>query len=178
MRIDQKYFTLFVTICGVATLAVIIFGTIRYVERQESRLRENLAGLEAEEIRFPALEGGEEIIPVELGGRKVLVAFWATWSEKSLDDLKQLGELAGKRNWVVLAASVRDDPEQVKEYSRRNSFGVIWVDGTEFYNSMQVPGIPSYLLIGSDGRIEDLQIGEGIAALSLKMEGTPDHDAP
>ncbi|MEX1063131.1 MAG: TlpA disulfide reductase family protein [Balneolaceae bacterium] len=177
MKLDPKYFNLFITVCAVFTVVVILYGTIRYHRNQEKTFRENI---EAADLNETVLSLAAETGSVRLSafkGNVVIVNFWATWSEKSKDVHHFLHELEQRdQELVVIAAAVRDDDDMVREYIRNERNNFIYVDGTSFYHDLQVPGVPSQILIDRTGRFADLQIGEDQGSLTKKIEALLNHE--
>lgn len=161
MKLDPKYFNLFIAVCAVFTLIVILFGTMKYHSNQEKTVLENIYGTEIGKVQFTHVSGSDSITLSEFRGDPVLIVFWATWSGKSqqvhevIDDLQQ-----NYLDFKVIAAAVRDDHEMIMDYINMHDYSFIYVIGTELYHQLQVPGVPTQVLIDGNGDFFALQIGE------------------
>lgn len=170
MRLDPKYFNLFIAVCAVITLLVILFSTFRYVENQEEMFEVSLHQVEIENRKLASINQSDSLRIGDLKGDPVVIHFWATWSGKSKNMHPALSEIAGKHpDLKIVAASVKDGNELIKEYISKTDFPFIYVDGTDLFQDLQVPGVPSHIILKRDGTVSDMQVGEGIAELSDKI---------
>lgn len=170
MKLDPKYFNLFIAVCAVFTLIVIIFGTMRYHSSQEKTVRENINETEIGHVTFTHISKTDPLILSEFRGHPVIINFWATWSGKSQQVHEVINDLQQNYpDFKVIAAAVRDDQEMIMEYINIHDYSFIYVIGTDFYHQLQVPGIPSQVLIDGNGEFFDLQIGEDRDELIKKV---------
>ncbi len=167
MRLDPKYFNLFVGICAVIGVFVILYWTISHFQGQQESFRENLSHFELSEQKLALIWSGEMDIAGDslrigsLEGSPVLIDFWATWSGRSQNNHRLLSEMKYRYpSLTVVAASVRDDRALAEGYIGEHDYDFIFVDGTDLYNALMVPGIPSQILIGPSGSVVDMQVGE------------------
>ncbi len=171
MRLDPKYFNLFIAVCAVITLVAIVFGTMSYHSNQEKILRDNIAETDLEQIVFQYIIENDSLSLPELKGGPVLIDFWATWSGKAQNTHRFLGDLQQHHpDLIILAAAVRDDEQLVRDYIDSHNFNFTYVIGTEIYHKLQVPGVPSQILIDREGRFFDFQIGENREELERKIK--------
>lgn len=171
MRLDPKYFNLFLACCAVVTIAVILYGTIRYHQKQEDTFRENIESFDLHTLTLSYVADSDSVRVQDFEGNPLIIDFWSTWSDKSRDVHTTLAEAAGNYPGLkILAASVRDDEELVLAYINRHDYPFTYVEGTEFYHQMQVPGIPSLIFIDRSGTYVDLQVGEDPGQLNLNIE--------
>lgn len=177
MRLDNRYFNLFIAVCALLTLVVIIYGSISYHQRQEATFRENAAAADLHQLEFEFLTDNQTLSLASLRGRPVVIHFWAGWSERSAAVHESLQRIRQENpDLAVIAALVRDDEEELRNRIRSFGYDFYWVSGTGFYQELQVPGIPSQLLIGRDGLFFDLQVGEDETALAAKIRNLIDHE--
>ncbi|MEX2368552.1 MAG: TlpA disulfide reductase family protein [Balneolaceae bacterium] len=171
MRLDPKYFNLFLACCAAVTIAVILYGTIRYHQKQEDTFRENIESFDLHSLSLSYVADSDSVRVHDFQGAPLIIDFWSTWSDKSRDVHTTLAEAAGNYSGLkILAASVRDDEELVLDYIHRHGYPFIYVEGTEFYHQMQVPGIPSLIFIDRSGTYVDLQVGNDPEQLNLNIE--------
>jgi thiol-disulfide isomerase/thioredoxin len=171
MKLNPKYFNLFIAVCAVITFVVILFGTMSYHSNQEKILRDNIAETDLEQVIFQYITDNDSLTLLELKGEPVLIDFWATWSGKAQNTHRIINELQQHHpDLIVIAAAVRDDEQLVQDYIGNHDFGFTYVVGTEFYHKLQVPGVPSQIMIDKEGRFFDFQIGENREELERKVK--------
>lgn len=171
MRLDSKYFTPFLAVTTIVTLAVILYATIAYLNKQQETVRENVTDLQTDELIFDELGTGETIRAGDFTGQPVVVHFWATWSGRSAVVAEALSRIQRSRpGLVVIAASVRDHPDLVAEWAESHQETFHWVEGTELYQELQIPGVPSQLLINRQGEVATLHVGDDMESFEQELE--------
>lgn len=169
MRLDPKYFNLFIAFCALITIVVIVYGTINYSKNQAEDFRDNIAEVQLDTLSFKSYTG-DSLSLSHLKGDPVVIQFWSTWSGKSLDVNSQLEEYRKNNPGLkIVAAAVRDGEEQVRDYIQSKDFDFIYVEGTDFFQHLLVPGVPSQIFIDENGMLFTVQVGEDSAALSDKL---------
>jgi hypothetical protein len=95
---------------------------------------------------------------VDYAGRWVLVQFWSTWSEPSLQALQAIPV---RNDLITLAAYVRDDSASVARFiaGPGSTLDHRFVLGTQVFQEYLFPGVPSFVLFDPDGRIHHIGIG-------------------
>lgn len=170
MRIDPKYFNLFIAACAAVTLVVIVFGTIKYSRSQITDFKETMETVRLDTVSFKTYSGPDSLHVSRHTGRPVIIQFWSTWSDKSLEVNKNIEEIRKENPRLdVIAAAVRDGDEQVREYIDSNDFGFYYVEGTPFFQEVLVPGVPSQILIDENGKLFSVQVGDDSKALSMQL---------
>ncbi|MEX2346432.1 MAG: TlpA disulfide reductase family protein [Balneolaceae bacterium] len=170
MRIDPKYFNLFIAVCAVLTLIVIIYGTINYSRNQVADFKENLETIQFDTLSFSTYSGSDSLHVSHYKGNPVIIQFWSTWSGKSLGVNRNL-EMIRKNNprLTVIAAAVRDGDEQIREYIRESDYNFHYVDGTAFFQEIFIPGVPAQILIDENGELFSSHVGDDMEALSGEL---------
>lgn len=177
MRIDPKYFNLFIGICAVFTVIIIIFSTIRYSHNQTVDFQNNVKEVPFNLISFQSYSEPDSIRLSSFNDRPIIIHFWSTWSEKSHEIHKFLQEYKHQHpDLSVIAAAVRDADDLILQYIREHPYNFHFVNGTEFYQSMQIPGMPSQILITSNGSYYDSNIGNDITELRVKLDALLDEE--
>lgn len=160
MRLHPRLFTPFLIVTAVISAVAILFFGIRYQSNQEDGLRENLGnGLHF--VLEPFATGdapGDSVRVIDYAGRWVLVQFWSTWSDPSLQALKAIPV---RNDLITLAAYVRDDSASVARFiaGPGSSLDHRFVHGTRIFQEYKFPGVPSFVLIDPQGRIHRIGIG-------------------
>lgn len=160
MRLDPKYFTLFLSVCAAVTVVAIFFGTIRYNSNQEELFRTNAGQTDLSGLWLTHVSHADSLQLSDYHGSPVVLGFWATWSGKSERVLIHLNELKSRYpELVVVAGAVRDSNDLVETYINEHTYPFTWVESTGVYSDLQVPGVPSLILLDRSGDLFDIQVG-------------------
>lgn len=160
MRLHPRFFNSFLVVTAtISALAILFFG-IRYQSGQEVDLHENL-GTGVQFVYEPFATGdtpGDSVRVVDYAGRWVLVQFWSTWSEPSL---QALHAIPVRNDLITLAAYVRDDSASVAQFiaGPGSTLDHRFVLGTQVFQEYLFPGVPSFVLFDPEGRIHRIGVG-------------------
>jgi thiol-disulfide isomerase/thioredoxin len=110
-------------------------------------------------------------------GKVVLLDFWASWCapcRQALPKLKQLQSVYGSDDFVVISISEDDDERTWREYVADHN--MTWVqrfDGNgEVKHRFGVNALPTYVLIGRDGKNIEQYEGEAVAESIVERIGS------
>ena len=172
MRLDPKYFNLFIAICALLTLIVIVWGTISYSNNQELDFRESLRDIRLDTLSFATYSHQiDSLFSEDLKGSPTLIQFWSTWSGKSLAVNRFLeNNREDYSDLTIVAASVRDSDELILDHINSKSNDFIYVEGTSFFQTLLVPGVPSQIFLDRDGMYFDAQVGDDTTAIREKLD--------
>jgi thiol-disulfide isomerase/thioredoxin len=166
MRIDPKHFNKFIALCAALTLIVIIYSTIRYSQKQSADFQNRIEKVDFKSLTFYSYSESDSLKLSDLENRPVIIHFWSTWSDKSMDINQFLNDYSTRDEDIyVIAASVRDNESQIMEYIDSNRYPIHFVEGTQFYQSLLVPGMPTQILLNRNGTLHSKHIGDDIEAL-------------
>lgn len=147
---------------GVLGLLLILFFSIRYADRQRQTMRDTiLADSLLAKRWFITMDANDSLQLQSFAGKRVLLAFWATWSPRSmalLDSLVQRRATIGD-SIVIVAANVKDNGAQARTFMRTFSDQIVFVDGTLHYLDLRIVGVPS--AIAFDTRLKPEMIATG-----------------
>lgn len=171
MRLDPKFFNLFIGACAVITIIVIVWGTVNYSQNQVREFRENLNEVHIDTLSFKSYSEPDSLFIRQEFGRPIVIHFWSTWSGKSTHINSFLNNyIAGEPELLIIAASVKDAEELIREYMEEQNYGFHYVEGTAFFQKLLVPGVPSMILINREGLLFDAQVGDDIEALETALD--------
>lgn len=162
MKIDPKYFNLFVGIVAAFCLIAIIFFTLRYSNNQKVAFIDGLgSGQNLYNTWFVKVADMDSLRPSDFPDRYVIIDFWATWSKPSVKSHTELWDIvkpAGEEV-IVIAAGVRDHPDVIQMYADELGYTFEYVLGTTIFQELLIPGVPTQILFGPGGRLLDVRIG-------------------
>ena len=149
-------------VAGICVVLIIYFN-LRFMGSQQQRFAERVGdGQEHLEQRYPAIFESGSITPAELsGGQPLILLFWASWSgraDEAQQDLFRRIQTHGSEA-VVISAAVKDDAGHIREIKEAHGLPFIFVDGTEHYNEVRLPGLPSLLAFRPDGSLFGSRLG-------------------
>lgn len=121
-------------------------------------------GMEAPSFALETLEGKKVAFEEYKGKKVVVVVFWASWSNRSLDELKDLQALREKyqnQGLEVLALNTENlkispqEMERIKSEiaARKLTMPVLLDRGLEVYNTYGVVATPSTALVDKEGKV-------------------------
>lgn len=173
MRIDPKYFNKFIAVCAAITIIAILFSTIRYTQKQTLDFQNRINDVDFNTISFYSYTDQDSLRIGNIIDRPVIIHFWSTWSGKSQEVNQFLQEYTKQyHDLYVIAAAVRDDRSLIQDYIDSNPYPFHFVEGTEFYQSVYVPGMPTQILLNRDRTLHSAHIGddkEGLQKLLNKL---------
>ncbi len=109
---------------------------------------------------------GKQFTLDDMGGRVVLVDFWATWCGPCNQELPHIAKLAQEfagQPFVLISVSWDKDPAKWHDFIA--SHGMTWNqyrdDDHQLSTAYGVDAIPHYFTIDSDGVLQDEKIGSG-----------------
>lgn len=121
------------------------------------------AGDKAPEISIAAADGGSVTVG-KSSGKVTLLDFWASWCgpcRQSVPDLRRLVSAYGNDQLEVISISEDDDESDMRSFVAQN--GMTWTqqfdEGGAMGRRYGVNGLPTYVLIGSDGNIINRYVG-------------------
>jgi peroxiredoxin len=121
-------------------------------------------GSRAPDFQLPQLGDGAPIDLADLGGKVVLLNFWATWCKPCEDEMpamQRLYQTLAGTDFELLAVSVDDDPGEVRDFAQRLGlhFPILLDPDEKVAHAFQTYRYPETLLIGRDGVVVERFIG-------------------
>lgn len=149
--------------------AIIIFAAgIYFILRLSPELFEQFDTLKtADNAQAPDFTlqelSGESIRLSDLGGKIVILNFWTSWNEVSLEQLNVLdsfyGAIGKKTEIVILAVNSQENKERVREVAEKEKFQILLdADGVvgELYS---IGVVPKTIFIDKNGFLADEIVG-------------------
>ena len=116
-------------------------------------------------MEFEALKlDGTKIDIRDFRGKVVLIDYWATWCGPCIASFPLVEKLYDEyhdQGFEVIAYSIDEDLDTLRDYEKKHSHP--WIStsqqltldkgGREFSDYYGITGIPSYMLIGRDGKV-------------------------
>ena len=132
--------------------------------------RVDLTGKDAPSFRGLSLDGKAYSLD-GLKGKAVLLDFWATWCGpciRSMPTVEKLHEEYRAQGLVVLAVDVGETRETVEKFlkTRNLPYPVIMGDEAGIPAAYGISAFPTFVMIGTDGKVAAHQIGFNEPALT------------
>ena len=113
---------------------------------------------------LPGIPDGSVVALEEMGGRVVLVNFWATWCKPCEDEMPAMENLyreVGSEGFELLAISVDDSAETVEEFRQRMgiTFPILLDPDQVAARRYQTTGFPESILVDGQGMIVERYVG-------------------
>lgn len=148
---------------GIIGAIVIAWASLSRVQNRVSAFNERIHTYDS--LRVYSLvqvrDTSSKITLGQFSDRFVVLDFWAPWSSMSKESHRQLHTL--KRQFgdslQVVAASVRSKKEEVQRYQDTNPYPFLFVKGSEFFNRLRAPGVPSQVILAPGGTILETYVG-------------------
>jgi|AntRauTorcE11898_2_1112593.scaffolds.fasta_scaffold04507_2 thiol-disulfide isomerase/thioredoxin len=169
MRLDQKYFVPFLLICAALTAVVIFLSSLNYASNQRETFRAEIEETKLSEWDLYQYETGDSLSISQFEGSPVIVHFWSTWSDLSLELNSVMDGLQSEfPDLIIVAAASRDAAQLVEEHIQTTDFDFVYLNGTPLYQDLKVPGLPSQLFINRNGIIVDQHVGKDAELIRAK----------
>ncbi|MEN8008372.1 MAG: tetratricopeptide repeat protein [Candidatus Krumholzibacteriota bacterium] len=150
------------------TILVIVFLSAMVLGTASAAFKYLQEGMTPPEFKGKDLITGEEIVwkpgTGDEGSEVALIVFWATWSPRSMDllrDLKTMAEQYKDHNFRVIAVNVdgqEPSPTMMREISRTSveldlPFPIIVDEGLKTFYAYGVIAVPSIALVDGSGHL-------------------------
>ena len=107
---------------------------------------------------------GKEVTLASLKGKVVLLDFWATWCGPcvaAMPTMQKLHDEYQSKGVVVLGVNTWEQkPQAAKDYiaKKKYTYGCL-LKGDDLAKAYGVPGIPTLVVIGKDGKVVEIEVG-------------------
>jgi hypothetical protein len=170
MRIDPKYFNRFMIVVAVISLVIIAYSTIRYFQVQIDEFEQNVSGMQADTLGFSSYQRSDSLRLDQFTGTDLVVHFWATWSDKSDEVNRLLYDFTEEHDSLtVILAAVRDSEIEVESYIAMHDYPFYYVDGTDLFQKIMAPGIPTQLFFDKSGELKGYHVGDELNEIENQL---------
>ena len=158
MKLQQKHFAPFIGIGAIITMVFIVYTSFNFKTEQETNFRSNTQEYDRLLVEpHPYIGHGDSLRLAELVGKRVIVLFWSSWSDRSAEIMQEFDIFAANDGYEVVGAVVKDATVTAEVLIPNHEF--IFIDGTRLYNELKVPGIPSYFVLDERGDFIESFVG-------------------
>ena len=148
-----------------------VFGSFHELMRAQMALEYpalNLVGTQAEDFTLPMLDGTEFTLSHQRGKRIVALIFWANRSSPRADTLLEflrVKEALKGRAVSLVAVSLGEEADDVRAYLKKLGLDVPFILDLkeDLVPKYKVRSIPQTVVVGRDGQIKRIHLGEGEA---------------
>lgn len=162
MRIDPKYFNVFLIIVAVVGAVVIALYTYANLTGDERIFKERIAAQDSlQTVYWQSVVDNDSLRISDFRGDYVVLDFWTDRSSASVASQKKLAEVKAEygNDLKVIAAAVVREEQDVRSYIRENDYPFLFVNGTNHFSSFHVPAIPAQLVFEPGGTLHSVFIG-------------------
>ncbi len=147
--------------------SLLVFAAGLYAAPKAAAAFKNIQeGMEAPPFRLKDTAGGDVSLEAFKKDKAVIVVFWATWSDRSIAELKDVQKLFGeygKQGLSAVAVNVdhehmtAEDEKAVREKAAGLgiAFPVLFDPGLDIYRGYGVVAVPSTAILGGEGVIRN-----------------------
>jgi peroxiredoxin len=151
----------------IGSVVIVLAATALVFAQKQGGDTRALQGKKAPAFEMPTLEG-ETVNLESLKGNVVVLDFWATWCGPCVKAMPHLQEMANntelqEKGLKVFAVNLRESEDKVKAFIEKNSYTMtvpMDKDGA-VADTYKVQGIPTQVVIGRDGMIKKVFVGDG-----------------
>jgi thiol-disulfide isomerase/thioredoxin len=127
----------------------------------------NFGELKGQAVKYNMVDTAGKVVNNETNkGKVVLIDFWATWCgpcKAASPSIQMLHEKYAKDGLVVIGANAFERENQdgaAAAYAAEHKYTyMMTIKNDDFARSLGVQGIPSFLVIGRDGKVALAQVG-------------------
>ena len=118
-------------------------------------------GISVPQKLLPIPTLGDSLRGIDFKGKFVIIDYWSTWSDPSIESHTELWSLIHDYSdmFIVIAAGVRDANETIIEYATEKPYPFYYVQGTDAFQKLKVPGVPSQAIYMPSGSLLQLRVG-------------------
>lgn len=162
MRIDPKYFNVFLVVIAIFAAGLIAFFTLSNRSAERSSFKEQMFAQDSlKTVWWPHLKVDDSLRVADFKGQFVVLDLWSDWSDASLNSHTELAKIksAYPDTLRVIAASVGMKKKNVISYIEKHQFPFYFVAGTKHFSAFNVPGLPAQMVYNPRGELQQIFLG-------------------
>lgn len=162
MRIDPKYFSTFLLIIALVGAGLIALFTLKNRSNEKEAFKKRMFAQDSlQSMYWPKVQGDDSLRISDFRGDFLVVDFWANWSGASEKSHQQLAVLKKEfpDTLEVIAASVGLSKKEVVSYIKKHNFPFLFVAGSKYFSTFNIPGLPAQLIYNPKGELEHVFLG-------------------
>lgn len=162
MRIDPKYFNVFLLIVAIIAATLIAVFTFSNRTAEKSDFQQRMFSQDSLKTQwFSKVQQDDSLRVQDFEGQFVVLDFWSDWSDVSEQSHKKLAEIKQQYpdRLEVIAASVNLLRTDVNTYIREHQFPFQFVEGSQQFSDLNVPGLPAQMMYNADGELKHVFLG-------------------
>jgi hypothetical protein len=162
MRIDPKYFNVFLVIVAVIAASLIAYFTMSNRTAEKAAFKDRMFAQDSlKTVWWQKVQSPDSLRITDFQGQFVVVDLWSNWSDASLESHQSLAEIHRQYpdTLTVLAAAVGMQEKEVLDYINKNRFPFHFVAGSKHFSDFYVPGLPAQMIYNPKGNLEQIFLG-------------------
>lgn len=162
MRLDPKYFNVFLVIVAAIAAILIAVFTLSNRSAEKSDFRRRMFAQDSlQTVWWTKVQSDDSLRISDLKGQFVVLDFWANWSDASINSHNQLARIKSQYpdTLQVIAASVSLQKEKVNSYIEKHNFPFQFVAGSQHFSEFDVPGLPAQMMYTPNGVLRHIFLG-------------------
>lgn len=162
MKIDPKYFNLFLLIVAVAAAILIALFTLKNRSNEKTAFKERMFSNDSlQTVSWKVVNRDDSLRISDFKGSYLVLSFWANGSKASLESQRELARLKAEYgdSLNVIAAGVGLQKQEAVNYIEDHDFPFHFVAGSRQFSAFGVPGLPAQLIYNQKGELHRVYLG-------------------
>lgn len=162
MRIDPKYFNVFLMIVALVAAILIAVFTFKNRINDQSAFNNRMAANDSlQTIYWHSVHQGDSLRIADFKKSFVVLNFWTDRSDVSLESQQMLARLKDEYSDTleVISAAVGLKREEAMQYIADHNFPFHFVAGSQQFSDLAIPGLPAQLVYNPQGELESVFLG-------------------
>lgn len=162
MRIDPKYFNVFLAIVAVVAAGLIAFFTLSNRGAERTAFKERIFAQDSlQTVWWRKVQSDDSLRIADFRGQFVVLDLWSNWSDASLESHKKLARIQSNYpdTLQVIAAAVALQRGEIESYIKKHKFPFHFVAGSQHFSSFNIPGLPVQMMYDTNGKLQHVFLG-------------------
>lgn len=162
MRLDPKYFNVFLLITALVAATLIAVFMLQNRSNEKSAFKKKIFAQDSlQTLWWNNVQNDDSLRISDFRGQFVVLDFWSNWSDASLQSHRQLLDIKQQYpdTLEVIAASVSLEKTKVMDYINKHGFPFHFVAGSRYFSKLHIPGLPAQMIYNPDGKLKHVFLG-------------------